>query len=393
MNVYFKISILVFLVLLMSCTNRRNDAVPSNEYNSIPIHNVEKNGIDSLIKEFEVIPLETNDSSLISSIHQLYVTDKYFYIVNGRMDKVCIFDMKGKFVNSIKNKGKGPNEYISINNFEIDIHHRKLLLSDSFSKRIFIYDETGNLQKTLSLDFIPYQIVPAGNGMFFNLYAGSNKCYEDEKLESYHVHVMDSLGRIFKTMLPDQTLKRIDLKSSFTTNYMPDGAVLYNPILSDTIYKISPDSVSPLYVFRNMSDFKLPSVRERKDISYVYGVCNDYERLEESGYLLSWGGFLHTDNYLFFTFGWDSKLCLIYSKNNHCSKMISFSDIEKSNHPLVRMLLKRSPFTADNDWFYTSVDVLDTEMSSEDMNHIDKLKFGNIKPGDNPVLVRYKINF
>lgn len=73
--------------------------------------------------------------------------------------------------------------------------------------------------------------------------------------------------------------------------------------------------------------------------------------------------------------------------------MISFSDIKKSNHPLVRILLKRSPFTADNDWFYTSVDALDIEMSSEDMNHIDKLKFGNIKPGDNPVLVRYKINF
>lgn len=59
----------------------------------------------------------------------------------------------------------------------MDTRSNKIVLSDSFSRRIFIYDETGEFQKTVPLSFVPFNIVPVGNGMYYNLYGGSNMYY------------------------------------------------------------------------------------------------------------------------------------------------------------------------------------------------------------------------
>lgn len=391
MSVSLKTFAIICSVFLVSCTSRRTASLYSGDYIPVPICGIEKDAVDRLIADYEAIPLETNDSCLISSIHQLFVTERYLYILDGKMDKVYLFDREGKYVSSIRNQGGGPAEYVSIGSLEVDTRSGRLLLSDSFSRRIFIYDETGSLLKTIQLDFVPFQIVPVGNGCFYNLYPGSNRCYEEDSLESHHIHLIDSLGRIVRTLLPDRTPERIDLRCNFTTNYTKDGNLMYIPDLSDTVYEVSPDSVTPLYVMSNSSGFRFPTVSDRRQIGYVYGVRNDYERFEKSGYLLSWGGFLDTDHYLFFLFGWDNPYYLLYAKADGSSVMVSREEIHHSRNLPVRMLLGRTPYTAVDDWFYTSVHPMALEETAAEADSTWMHTFEGIDRDANPVIVRYKL--
>lgn len=394
MSIHLKILIIIISLSGMACTNADKSVNNgSNKYIHIPVCNVNNNYADSLIVVCEAIPLETNENCLISNIHKLHVTDNYLYVWDRKLEKIYIFDHQGHFVNSIHNQGNGPDKYISINGFEMDTRSNKIVLSDSFSRRIFIYDETGEFQKTIPLSFVPFNIVPVGNGMYYNLYGGSNMYYEDKNLEYNCIHVIDSTGKVMHTLLPDQTTERIDLRSNFTTNIDTDSSLLYNPILSDTIYKVCTDSVSPYYVFSNHSNYKIPSLEERKKIGYVYGVRNDYEQYEKSGYLLSWGGFLNTDNYMFFLFGWNKTLYLIYSKENLNSIMISRDEIEVNSDSPTGILLKQSPYTAYKDWFYTSVMAFDIDDCMQFIHNIDNERLKNVSAEDNPVLIRYKIKF
>ena len=141
-------------------------------------------------------------------------------------------------IRSICDKGPGNNEYVTINNVDIDIDRNQLILNDAFSRRIFLYDLEGNWQQTISLSFMPVQIISDHKGNYINLYEGSNRLYESQVMETHHIHRIDTTGEVTQVLLPDQTLGRIDILSNTTASYQ-DGKLLYLPLLSDTVYEIS----------------------------------------------------------------------------------------------------------------------------------------------------------
>ena len=65
--------------------------------------------ISELIKDVKYIPLETSDNSLISHISAVDIYKDRIYIVDNIMqNKVYIFDIDGKFIKAIGQKGGGP---------------------------------------------------------------------------------------------------------------------------------------------------------------------------------------------------------------------------------------------------------------------------------------------
>lgn len=58
------------------------------------------------------VPLETTDSSLVSSVASLQIMDDRFYMLDGTYASILIFDKQGRYINGIYGQGKGPKEYI-----------------------------------------------------------------------------------------------------------------------------------------------------------------------------------------------------------------------------------------------------------------------------------------
>ena len=71
------------------------------------------------------------------------------------MSKVLIYTLDGKYISQINDQGQGPKEYIRIYSIEADHVNKRLFLTDTFSKRLFIYDEDGNLQQVIPMKFMP----------------------------------------------------------------------------------------------------------------------------------------------------------------------------------------------------------------------------------------------
>ena len=81
------------------------------------------NSIDNftnLIESVEYIPLETDSAHVVGHNPLLYVGDNSYYIVDNVMaSNIFRYDLEGKFLNRIGNKGRGPGEYLEITGFQL----------------------------------------------------------------------------------------------------------------------------------------------------------------------------------------------------------------------------------------------------------------------------------
>jgi hypothetical protein len=75
---------------------------------------------ENYFNSIDIIPLETTPESLIWEIKKIFFIDSGVYIFDGKQSQVLLFDNKGKFISKIGKKGRGPGEYIHIQDFTID---------------------------------------------------------------------------------------------------------------------------------------------------------------------------------------------------------------------------------------------------------------------------------
>lgn len=69
--------------------------------------------------DFDVIPLETNEQSLISEIYKVKIYDNCFYVEDRAQHSILIFDYNGKYVNKVNSYGRGHGEYVDIMDYDI----------------------------------------------------------------------------------------------------------------------------------------------------------------------------------------------------------------------------------------------------------------------------------
>ena len=128
--------ILILFFLFLACVNQRNktshyteDQIASLSLDSTTLLKVETKSLltvdlnpflkkqeydlGSLIDEVKLIPLETTDESLVSSIYKIIVTGSNIYIYDKfKGGGIIIFDKGGKFVKRIP-YGQGPGEIMN----------------------------------------------------------------------------------------------------------------------------------------------------------------------------------------------------------------------------------------------------------------------------------------
>lgn len=112
--------IIAVLFCFCSCNNNNSKDLSGNGLINISIP--EKINEKILLSEFaesmHIIPL--SQDMLIRDIDKLLVdNDNNLYIVDSNGDGIYKFDSKGKFVKQISQKGQGPGEYVSIEDFDI----------------------------------------------------------------------------------------------------------------------------------------------------------------------------------------------------------------------------------------------------------------------------------
>lgn len=194
------------------------------------------------IISYKFIPLETSDNCLISNIKQVVIIDNKIYINSGG-DKLLVFDIFGKFITQIGNKGNGPGEYRAIWNFNIDIEKQNIMVADAGQNRIIYYtlDNYKHIETKTIFYFTDCCWLSDGNIAW--LFWGG---YESEDKDRYYIKITDSKFNELKLLHP------LDYKfmypvlcgsSLYTQNQKTYLNLPYTPV----IYEVTSQSITPSY--------------------------------------------------------------------------------------------------------------------------------------------------
>lgn len=135
---YLNIKSMVILMvgLGIACHQQKEEIV--REENVVTI------SMDSIYREKEILikeitPLETNDSSVIGFSWKIIKHDKKYFILDYDEWDIKVFDDAGHFLYTFGNQGRGPHEYISLEDINFNPHTNTIDFLDPRGK-LLSYD-------------------------------------------------------------------------------------------------------------------------------------------------------------------------------------------------------------------------------------------------------------
>lgn len=141
-----RIVIVIILSLLFgACKTNKQSFQAASEYE---VDVTQRSTASEFFDDYKYVMLESNDSTLITEIKGIDLTDSLIAVHSG--ETVFVFDMEGKIEGKIDKRGQGPQEYLGISDFMIDGDDIWILSSDNM--KFLVYDKVGNFKKDLALD-------------------------------------------------------------------------------------------------------------------------------------------------------------------------------------------------------------------------------------------------
>ena len=207
----------------------------------------------TLYKGIKTIILETDESCLIGAISKMRVFDSYIFILDVRSRCVYMFDKEGRFVRKIGRNGQGPGEYVSPNDFTIDIENKTVYILDAQLQRINKYDVlTGkfiyaiNLEKNVRSHQIEYVHGKLYTDTYFFYHTDDNyllRIIEEPsgQDENHYLNVME-YGKGITNTLGNFQEHAFYLRQN--------GNVLFVNQFMDHIIEIKKDTIFPLVDFK-----------------------------------------------------------------------------------------------------------------------------------------------
>lgn len=148
--------ILVCLIALLSCKQNESGVarIDSKGCIEIPVDlsSPQIVDMDKTLRSVFYVKLETNPESVIGTIDRVFCDDGKIFVFDKKMESVLIFDMKGKYLNKIASKGKGPGEYIILEDINLNVFKKRLEIPDVFRKRVLFFNYQGKFTGELKFD-------------------------------------------------------------------------------------------------------------------------------------------------------------------------------------------------------------------------------------------------
>lgn len=360
-----KINLIIYILILFSCQN--NDV---KQLTTI-IVNVSKDDFTE-VRERVVIDkiIQLDDSIPIGKIRKMIIHESNIYVHNKSMDEILCFDMKGDLRYSIFSKGRGPEEYVSIQNFFIDYVNNELVILSSDNKVLKYSCITGNLVNVSKIE--NHAMVLDGVLLAKDVYAWYVMGPD------YNLEIKSD--RSSKLLIP--FIEARDMTFSEKAFSSREGYALFAHGTCDYIYKVDKDTASHLY-YIDFGNYKIPqelynnpeqamSVYEKQDVATKLDfIVENKDYLSFSYMLFPKSSFNVKDYYS------------IYSKKD--KKSYNFSDgaylfpiYDCTNESFISII---SPAIIDS-----------TNESDIDIILLEFIKNNNIKEDANPLMVFWTLS-
>lgn len=177
-------AILSFSLLILACQDMRK----SDEKGTIVFSQSSSNEWLSKL-DCQFIPLETNDSCLVSTVSDMVFDSSRLYLIDGKSNLVFAFSLSGEFISQVGDVGSGPSEYQYPVNLHIDKTKQELIVADANTPKLVYYDlKTLKYKRQLRSDdyFTNCAWLPNGD-----IILASGSSYVTPKRERFYAQITD----------------------------------------------------------------------------------------------------------------------------------------------------------------------------------------------------------
>jgi len=258
------IIIIAFALYTFSCSNNsiavrgfsiptgldKATIVPTDSVNSVIIR-AEK-GLESvkasdIIEEVRYIPLETTSESLIGAYTNIIVHNDRIFILDWIIsESLFIFDLNGKFLKKLGQKGGGPEEFGQVSGFSISKENNYIILYDNWKRRMMYYDLNGDFLKKTDVLYRQssyFGILPSNLVVTVTGSCDQNMHLGD--FERFRLIFTDTHGQIKKFGFEFDDNKNLDVEWSYVFYY--NGELLYYQQYTHSIYQVSDTVIREKY--------------------------------------------------------------------------------------------------------------------------------------------------
>ena len=342
------------------------------------------NGIEDSMK---FIQLETASSCLTGTIDRLLFVDDKIIVCNlKRQKEAFIFTNDGKFVKKLGEKGKGPNEYLSMD--DVFVHHKtnQIILYDGQQRKFFFYDSSGNLNKIQEVFYYGLRAGMTSNQNTI-IYQNKGSNFHFKGSSNYQIIKADSTQKIIGKSLPysqPEYNPNIYLVNYNRFNTVNDK-ILYAPIYTNKIYEFSSNSRIKLKYNLDLGekDF-LKNIKSYKSQTEKNNAINSSKLWCFSGLAIEAGDYLfskiNNGGYFFYNKKSGELVC-----GNSFSSITYFS--EKKSLPKLPLNISNT-LTSNGDKFVTVIYPDELFFDNKEVLKFQKIK-KLVKLGDNPILGFY----
>ena len=207
--------------------------------------------LSDIVDSLSYIKLATDTSNLIGVIDKIIpLKDRILIVDKDITQTIYIFDKSGKFIRKINKKGRGPGEYLSLNDVAVDVSNKRLIVHDDMAQKISIFTYEGEFIEKIRLDFITTSIAYLGNNRLACYCDYINNPNYSIRSKSPNLILFDLQTRKTQSKLFfNSTINRLGITgliNNLSSTYSNDTVHLIMP-LNDTVYSICNNKVQPEY--------------------------------------------------------------------------------------------------------------------------------------------------
>lgn len=249
---------LILATLIISCQKNRVNSFQPRSGDDIAVTldlehiNFETVSMDTFAYDVSYISPEATDGSYMNSYDKIIVCgDTLFILDKGKgQEAIFSFNRQGKFLFKIDRRGKGPGEYLNIDDFYVN--YKSGIIGVLCQSRILKYNFHGDFVELLNLKEHSILDIEQKDSLLYCRCAPKSKSNTPLR-----VAVFTTKGKLLYKDYPQP--KEIANFSYCKGNYMAhDGQnCLVNLLCADTIYQFETNSILPIYIL-NFGKYKLP---------------------------------------------------------------------------------------------------------------------------------------
>ncbi|TKG94558.1 6-bladed beta-propeller [Puteibacter caeruleilacunae] len=256
----YAVCFIVFFVFMIfsSCKNKTTESggecIHINFDESLEKHISLSDIADSLKFTF----LQYDEANLVGEILNYKITDNYILLVD-QQQKLFVFKRDGKLLTVIdgKGKGKGPSEYVNIEDFLVDSAEKSIIILDPRNGKVIKYDIEGNYLSSYSMEYNHAAHIGALDDGGYCVYQSArfSKSNSNIFLTDDSFKTTDSI----KDRGDGDLLKKIPYLLDAQW-YCNENSILFKEALVDTVYKVTNTDKARLqpHIFLDYGDRKIP---------------------------------------------------------------------------------------------------------------------------------------